>query len=95
MNLVMAEETRERWRELCELAVIETDPIRLAHLFHEIEYLLSDYLEKDEELDSGGVAHAAMTSDPTLESSSGISSVTSMEVASGGNRLVAGTKLLL
>jgi len=37
----MAEQTRERWRELCELAILETDPIKVAQLFHQIDELLS------------------------------------------------------
>jgi hypothetical protein len=33
---------QERWRELCEMAVVESDPRRLAEIFHQIDQLLSD-----------------------------------------------------
>jgi len=43
----MKGETRERWRNLCEQAATEQDPIRLLQLVSEINRLL---LEKEERL---------------------------------------------
>ena len=36
----------ERWRELCELAILETDQKRLKELFQEIDQLLADSPEE-------------------------------------------------
>jgi hypothetical protein len=44
----MAELKQERWRELCELAVIESDPRRVTELFREIDQLLSDGEDRSE-----------------------------------------------
>lgn len=33
---------QERWRQLCEMAIVESDPRRLNELFQEIDQLLSD-----------------------------------------------------
>lgn len=38
----MSEIKQERWRELCEMAVVEPDPQRVAELFKEIDQLLSE-----------------------------------------------------
>ena len=38
----MPEPKPERWRELCEMAVLESDPRRLSELFQEIDRLLAD-----------------------------------------------------
>ncbi len=38
----MAEQTRERWRELCELAINESDPRRVAQLLHQLDQLLAE-----------------------------------------------------
>ena len=38
----MANGTQERWRELCELAILESDPQRLNELFREIDQLLAE-----------------------------------------------------
>jgi hypothetical protein len=38
----MPEAKRERWRELCEMAIVESDPRRLTELFQQIDQLLSE-----------------------------------------------------
>jgi len=38
----MGENKQERWRELCEMAVVESDPHRVTELFRQIDRLLSD-----------------------------------------------------
>jgi len=38
----MVEQPHERWRELCELAIKEPDPRRLAQLLHQLDELLAD-----------------------------------------------------
>ena len=38
----MSENKQEHWRELCEMAVLETDPLRVAELFRQIDELLSE-----------------------------------------------------
>jgi hypothetical protein len=38
----MPEAKQERWRELCEMAIVESDPRRLTELFQQIDLLLSD-----------------------------------------------------
>ncbi|HZP61875.1 MAG TPA: hypothetical protein VFB28_00560 [Terriglobales bacterium] len=38
----MKEETRERWRQLCEQAAVEEDPERLLTLITEINRLLQE-----------------------------------------------------
>jgi hypothetical protein len=39
---------QERWRELCEMAVVESDPRRLSELFQQIDQLLSDAEDRPE-----------------------------------------------
>ena len=41
-ELSMPENKQERWRELCEMAVLETNPLRVAELFRQIDELLSE-----------------------------------------------------
>lgn len=43
---------QERWRQLCEMAVVESDPRRLNELFQEIDQLLSDAEDRPEPPDS-------------------------------------------
>jgi hypothetical protein len=38
----MSENQRERWRELAEMAIVESDPQRLTELFRQIDQLLSN-----------------------------------------------------
>jgi hypothetical protein len=38
----LQDEKKERWQELCQLAVVEQDPARLIELVHEIEQLLEE-----------------------------------------------------
>ena len=40
-ELDMPEGKQERWRELCEMAVLESDPRRVTELFKQIDQLLS------------------------------------------------------
>lgn len=44
----MPEPKQERWRELCEMAVVESDPRRLTELFQQIDQLLSDPEDRPE-----------------------------------------------
>ena len=38
----MPEGKQERWRELCEMAIAESDPRRVTELFRQIDQLLSE-----------------------------------------------------
>lgn len=38
----MPQGDQERWRELCEMAVVESDPRRVIELFKQIDRLLSE-----------------------------------------------------
>ena len=38
----MPENKRERWRQLCEMAIVESNPSRVTELFREIDQLLSE-----------------------------------------------------
>jgi len=37
----MPQPKQERWRELCHMAILESDPRRLSELFQQIDQLLS------------------------------------------------------
>jgi len=41
-EMSMSENQRERWRELAEMAIVESDPQRVTELFRQIDQLLSD-----------------------------------------------------
>lgn len=38
----MSEPKQERWRDLCEIAIMESDPRRLTELFQQIEQPLAE-----------------------------------------------------
>jgi hypothetical protein len=44
----MPQNKQERWRELCEMAVLETDPARVTELFRQIDELLRETAEPGE-----------------------------------------------
>jgi hypothetical protein len=46
----MSEDKRERWRELCEMAIVESNPSRVTELFREIDRLLSQASETEDQL---------------------------------------------
>jgi hypothetical protein len=52
-ELGMPEAKQERWRELCEMAIVESDPRRLTELFQQIDLLLSDGEDRPDALQSG------------------------------------------
>src|SRR5437016_10806066 len=53
-ELSMTEHKQELWRELCEMAIVETDPHRVTELFQQIDQLLSEDNRPDGNLPQDG-----------------------------------------
>jgi hypothetical protein len=47
-ELSMPQPKQEQWRELCHMAILESDPRRLSELFQQIDQLLSDVEDRPE-----------------------------------------------
>ena len=52
----MQDETKERWRQLCEQAAIEQDPEKLIKLIDEINRLLAEKEERLKRQRSSGIS---------------------------------------